>query len=196
VNAVMGSADLRYGPSGVAVDEPPRLDRTVPDWHDQAACRAFPQLNWVHPGEVDAFTRAPLEERQAAEYACRLICSVCPVRLECAVGALERQEPHGIWGGLDRADRKQVAARYGYLPPGDPPAHGTNSRRVKWGCACRDCKDAHARYESDRRARKRRALQFVAPPPPGRPAVAPSRHRRRMRAQARRRHGMRARVRH
>lgn len=138
------------------VDEPPRLPREVPDWHEQAACRDFPQLSWVHPGARDVWDRPDPVERQAAEYACRLICSVCPVRLACAVGALERREPYGIWGGLDRADRKAIAARYGYQPPGDPPAHGTNSRRVKWGCSCPECKAAHALYEAQRRERVRR----------------------------------------
>jgi hypothetical protein len=77
------------------------------------------------------------------------------VRPACAVSALERREPYGIWGGLDRADRKRIAARFDYLPPGDPPPHGTNSRRVKWGCSCPECRAAQALYESMRRERKR-----------------------------------------
>lgn len=137
------------------LDEPPRIPREVPDWHDRGLCRSFPDLSWVHPGAVDAFDKPTKEAREAAEVACRLICSACPVRLACAVGALERREAHGIWGGLDREDRKRIAARYGYLPPGDPPPHGTNSRRVKWGCACPECKAAHALYESMRRERVR-----------------------------------------
>lgn len=42
------------------------------------------------PGARDAFHRSSAAERRAAEYPCRRICSVCPVGLECAVGALER----------------------------------------------------------------------------------------------------------
>lgn len=26
-------------------------------------------------------------------------CSPCPLRAECLAGALERREPHGVWGG-------------------------------------------------------------------------------------------------
>jgi hypothetical protein len=136
-------------------DAPARLPREVPDWHNRGLCREFPDLSWVHPGAVDSWDRPSAVERRAAEYACRLVCSACPVRLLCAVDALERREPNGIWGGLDRADRKAIAARYGFLPPGDPPAHGTNSRRVKWGCDCPECKAAHALYESMRRERVR-----------------------------------------
>ena len=128
-----------------------RVRREVPDWHDTAACRLFPELDWVQPGGPDAKP----DRRAAAELACRTVCAVCPVRLACATGALERRERWGIWGGLDYHDRKAVAARFGYDPPGDPPEHGTNARRVKWGCTCPDCRRAHAVYEFDRRARAR-----------------------------------------
>ena len=29
----------------------------------------------------------------------KLICGSCPLREECLAGALERREPHGVWGG-------------------------------------------------------------------------------------------------
>ncbi|OZM74187.1 hypothetical protein CFN78_06840 [Amycolatopsis antarctica] len=91
--------------------------------------------------------------------AARLICAACPLRLDCATSALERGEPWGIHGGLDRRDRKGVAAAYDYPPPSVLPDHGTNSRYAKHGCDCQDCKQAHAVYEFDRRARVRRARQ-------------------------------------
>jgi len=146
----------------VAIAAPRLVPREVPDWHDAGLCRAFPELSWVHPGAADAFFLARKSTREAAELACRLICSVCPVRVECAVGALERGERWGIWGGLDYRDRKLVAAQFGFPPPGDPPEHGTNSRRVKWGCTCQPCKDAHALYEVQRRARARARVRLVA----------------------------------
>lgn len=123
----------------------PRVPRSVPDWHELGACKLFPELDWLEakPGTAQAL-------------AAKLVCAACPVRLECATGALERRERWGIWGGLDYRDRKETAARFGYLPPGDPPEHGTNSRRVKWGCTCSDCKAAHALYEAERRATARR----------------------------------------
>ena len=147
-----------------AVDSPPRIPREVPDWHTNGLCREFPDLSWVHPGAVDAWDKPAREDRELAEAACRLICSACPVRLDCVVGALERREPYGIWGGLDREDRKRIAARFGYLPPGDPPAHGTNARRVKWNCDCPECKAAHALYESMRRERVRLARDLWRAP--------------------------------
>ena len=74
----------------------------------------------------------------------------CPVRLRSAVDALERAEVYGIWGGLDLADRRKVARRFGYERPG-AARHGTRSRYVA-GCRCTDCRRAHSVYEHARRA--------------------------------------------
>jgi len=123
----------------------PRVPRSVPDWHQLGACQLFPELDWL---EAKPSTPQAL--------ACRTICAACPVRLECALGALERRERWGIWGGLDYADRKAAAAQFGYLPPGDPPEHGERARYVKWHCRCPDCKRAHAVYEFERRDKARR----------------------------------------
>lgn len=125
-----------------AVAEPPRIPREIPDWHDDALCRLFPELDFV-------------EAKGDKATACRAVCAVCPVRLACALGSLERGEPWGIWGGLDRADRKAIAAEHGYPVPAMLPEHGTNARRVKHGCTCPDCKAAHALYEAERRAKAR-----------------------------------------
>lgn len=174
-----------------ALVEVPRVAREVPYWHDDALCREVSGLDWIEA------KRGSVEEQ-----ACRLICSACPVRLDCAVGALERRESWGVWGGLTRDDRKAIAARYGYLPPGDPPAHGTNARRVKWGCNCLECRQAHALYEAMRRERVRREGGLRRPPrlaavpetavpaapvPAERPSLDLSKYRRRTRARVRRR---------
>lgn len=129
-----------------AVAEPPRLPRTVPDWHASGACNLFPELDFI-------------EARGPAALAARVICRACPVRLQCATDALERGEPWGIWGGLDRKDRKAVALELGYPVPAVLPEHGTNSRYAKHGCRCRECAEAHAIYEFDRRIRARKAAR-------------------------------------
>ena len=49
-------------------------------------CRSFdPEL---------FFAESPAD----VEYA-KSLCSQCPIRLECLTGAIERQEPWGVWGG-------------------------------------------------------------------------------------------------
>lgn len=122
----------------------PRIPRTVPGWHEFGACQLFPELDWV-----DAKPGTP------QHHAALIVCAACPVRLQCATDALKRGEPWGMWGGLDRADRKAIAAQYGYPVPAMVPDHGTDARYKKNGCRCPDCKQGHAVYEFDRRARAR-----------------------------------------
>ena len=45
-------------------------------------------------------------------------CAPCPIRGSCLAGALERQEPHGVWGG-EIFTRGDITARK--RPRGRPP---------------------------------------------------------------------------
>ena len=40
------------------------------------------------------FAEAPADLELA-----KALCTDCPARLECLAGALDRQEPFGVWGG-------------------------------------------------------------------------------------------------
>lgn len=55
-------------------------------------------MQWVLPcQEVDPelfFAAEPLEIELAKQ-----VCADCPLRVECLSGAVERAEPHGVWGG-------------------------------------------------------------------------------------------------
>jgi WhiB family redox-sensing transcriptional regulator len=46
------------------------------------------------------------------------LCAACPVRDICLAGALERREPHGVWGGQIFVDGVVVATKRGR---GRPP---------------------------------------------------------------------------
>lgn len=48
---------------------------------------------WAHDPDL-FFAEQPHEVEAAKE-----ICLACPLRLECLSGALDRQEPYGVWGG-------------------------------------------------------------------------------------------------
>ncbi|HEY0904403.1 MAG TPA: WhiB family transcriptional regulator [Marmoricola sp.] len=48
-------------------------------------CRAEPDL---------FFAESPVQLQQAQE-----LCAACPVAELCLAGAVERREPHGVWGG-------------------------------------------------------------------------------------------------
>lgn len=67
-------------PSSVALGRPVALD-----W-DALPCRA---------GAPDLFFAESPVDVEAA----KALCLDCPVRAACLAGALERQEPWGVWGG-------------------------------------------------------------------------------------------------
>ncbi len=41
----------------------------------------------------------------------KAICHQCPVRKECLSHALENREEFGVWGGLDRDERRRLLRR-------------------------------------------------------------------------------------
>ena len=78
-------------------------------WQVRASCRG-PQATIFFP--PSHFERK--DEKEARENRAKSICAACPVRKPCLEYALDIREPHGIWGGLNEAERKQVlAARVG-----------------------------------------------------------------------------------
>ena len=55
-------------------------------WEELLPCRSYdPELFFA-------------ERPEDVEYA-KSLCSDCPVRAACLAGAVERQEPWGVWGG-------------------------------------------------------------------------------------------------
>lgn len=56
------------------------------EWGEQLPCRSY--------GSELFFAEKP----ETVEYA-KSLCQACPVRALCLAGAVERQEPWGVWGG-------------------------------------------------------------------------------------------------
>ena len=80
--------------------------RVEETWQVRAACRG-PQAAAFFP--PSSFERK--EEKEARESRAKAICAGCPVREPCLEYALRIREPHGIWGGLNEGERKQLQAR-------------------------------------------------------------------------------------
>ena len=77
-------------------------------WQHRAACRG-PQASVFFPPAQ--FERK--EDKVARELRAKEICRQCPVREPCLTYALKIREPHGIWGGLNELERKQLLAQQG-----------------------------------------------------------------------------------
>ncbi len=78
-------------------------------WQLRAACRGPESTLFFPPTSSER-----KEEREARETKAKLICSTCSVQRACLDYALDIREPHGIWGGLNEHERRELlAARAG-----------------------------------------------------------------------------------
>ena len=53
------------------------------------------------------------DEKVDREQRAKAICATCAVRQPCLDYAIRIREPHGIWGGLNEAERKQLLVQRG-----------------------------------------------------------------------------------
>jgi WhiB family redox-sensing transcriptional regulator len=77
-----------------------RSDET---WQLKAACRGPQAAVFFPPPQFERKEDKLLRERRAKE-----ICAGCSVRDDCLDYAVAIREPHGIWGGLNELERKQL----------------------------------------------------------------------------------------
>jgi WhiB family transcriptional regulator, redox-sensing transcriptional regulator len=75
-------------------------------WLDLAECRG-PQASAFYP--PPSFERK--EVRVSRERRAKAICASCRVRTDCLDHALRTREPHGIWGGLNEIERRDLLER-------------------------------------------------------------------------------------
>jgi WhiB family redox-sensing transcriptional regulator len=78
--------------------------RTLTTWRERAACRG-PETALFFPPT----TAERRDEREAREERAKAICCTCPVQQECLEYALSVGEMHGIWGGLNEAERRGLS---------------------------------------------------------------------------------------
>ena len=75
-------------------------------WQVKASCRGPQATVFFPPSHSER-----KDERLSRERAAKSICKTCPVRRECLDYAVRIREPHGIWGGLNELERKQLLDR-------------------------------------------------------------------------------------
>jgi WhiB family redox-sensing transcriptional regulator len=78
----------------------------IEEWQVRAACRGPQAAVFFPPPQFERKEEKLQRERRATE-----ICASCVVKRDCLDYALRIREPHGIWGGLNEVERKQVLAQ-------------------------------------------------------------------------------------
>lgn len=100
-------------------------------WFARAACRGADPNIWF-PTLDDTDNHG----RQA-----KLICTTCPVRLDCLVDALQRNEDGGIWGGAGEDQRRGLARTL--------PAATHDPDRLPDVCGCSWCTSVRALFAGE-----------------------------------------------
>lgn len=77
--------------------------RTDETWQTKAACRGPQAVVFFPPSQFER-----KEEKLHREAKARSICASCAVTAPCLAYALRIREPHGIWGGLNEAERREL----------------------------------------------------------------------------------------
>ena len=72
-------------------------------WQFDAACRGEDSALFFAPNYFEKRV-----EKGAREARAKAICAGCPVREECLEYAVRIRETHGIWGGLNELERRQL----------------------------------------------------------------------------------------
>ena len=83
-----------------------RSQRAEELWQERAACKGPQSAVFFPPSHLER-----KDEREAREQRAKAICATCPVRHPCLDYAIRIREPHGIWGGLNEVERKQLIAQ-------------------------------------------------------------------------------------
>ena len=77
-------------------------------WQARAACRGPQAAVFFPPTHAER-----KEDKAAREARAKEICATCAVKRACLEYAIRIREPHGIWGGLNEVERKQLSERVG-----------------------------------------------------------------------------------
>lgn len=70
-------------------------------------------------------------ERTAEVEQAKALCATCPLKAECLSGAVERQEPWGVWGGEVFVDGAVVARKRGRGRPRKNDPYAPSSSRSR-----------------------------------------------------------------
>lgn len=75
-------------------------------WQLKASCRGPHASVFFPPSHVER-----KDEKLRRESRAKAICAECLVRRACLDYAIRIREPHGIWGGLNELERRQIWER-------------------------------------------------------------------------------------
>lgn len=82
------------------------MAQALDSWQLKASCRGPHAAIFFPPAHAER-----KDEKLRREERAKAICMGCAVRGDCLDYAVRINEPHGIWGGLNEVERKQLIER-------------------------------------------------------------------------------------
>ena len=82
------------------------MEQGPDQWQIRASCRGPQSEAFFPPSHAER-----KEEKLQREERAKAICRSCIVQGACLDYAIRIQEPHGIWGGMNETERKQMSER-------------------------------------------------------------------------------------
>ena len=86
--------------------EPSSRDGAMWGWQQHAACRGQDTTYFFAPNYFEK-----KRQKDGREAKAKALCAQCPVRDVCLEYALKINEEHGVWGGLNEQERRQLVRR-------------------------------------------------------------------------------------
>lgn len=84
-----------------------RNEQLRANWREDAGCKGPSAHYFFPPARPERPTERARRERVA-----KSVCVSCAVRLECLETALASREQHGVWGGLNETERRQLTLQH------------------------------------------------------------------------------------
>lgn len=85
------------------------MDFRLAQWKQEAACAQADPDAWFPDHDGDSKVPGLWEiNGDGTGITAKQVCRRCPVKAECLQEALDREEQHGIWGGMTTKERQAL----------------------------------------------------------------------------------------
>ncbi|MCX4564503.1 WhiB family transcriptional regulator [Streptomyces phaeochromogenes] len=73
--------------------------------------RVTVNTGWVNQAACGSIDPEALFAEDLAQQTIKVLCTTCPVRIECLAHALDNRIDHGVWGGMTERERRMLLRR-------------------------------------------------------------------------------------
>ncbi|MET7608141.1 WhiB family transcriptional regulator [Streptomyces avermitilis] len=91
--------------------------------------RVTVNTGWVEQAACGSIDPEALFAEDPAQRTAKVLCTDCPVRIECLAHALDNRINHGVWGGMTERERRALLRRRPSVASWHHTLHSAPSQR-------------------------------------------------------------------